>query len=250
MRTGEGNRRLWVFDFDGTLSLFVPDRNGARIHPSSLSLLKSLVADSGNRVAVLSTRTLEDLAPRVPLPELFLGGASGLEWRLPGGRRILPGEKAEKTLEEAREAVSMELARLSSFPGVDLEDKRWSVAVHYGHVAPKARRMLVPLIGNLKKYPGIRIFEGREAVEVQFIRSADKSFGLRRLCRLLDIDPSEDWVFYAGDDENDAVAMRWVVSKKGMAVAVGDRVRVPGIRNVAGPARLASLVREIAGLDG
>jgi trehalose 6-phosphate phosphatase len=240
-------RRLWVFDFDGTLSRLVPDRDAAKLHPASRALLKILLADSRNGVAVLSSRTLEDLASRIPIQGLFLGGASGLEWRLPGGHRIRPGDKAEKRLEEVRKAVFPELRRLSAFPGVDLEDKRWSMAVHFRRVMPEAVCMLVPLLQDLKKCPGIRVYEGPSAAEVQFFPSVNKSFGVRRLCRFLRFDPSGGRIFYAGDDENDAVAMRWVRSKKGTAIAVGNRIRLPGVPAVDGPADLARAVGELAG---
>jgi trehalose 6-phosphate phosphatase len=234
-----------VFDFDGTLSPLVPDRGAARLHPESRALLKSLAAESGNRVAVLSSRSLEDLASRIPVPGLFLGGGSGLEWRLPGGHRIRPGDKAEERLEAAREAVLPDMTRILAFPGVDLEDKRWSVAVHFRRVLPEALCMLHPLLRDLKKHPGIRVYEGPAAAEVQFFPSVNKSFGVRRLCRLLRLDPAEDRIFYAGDDENDVVAMRWVISKQGTAIAVGDRVRLPGVLRVDGPVGLARAVRDL-----
>ena len=240
-------RRLWVFDFDGTLSPLVPDRNAARLHPASRAMLKELAADSRYRVAVLSSRSLEDLAPRVPVPGLFLGGGSGLEWRLPQGHWIRPGEKAERKLAEARKAVLPELTRISAFPGVDLEDKHWSLTVHFRSVVPEALCMLVPLIQDLKKCPGIRVYEGPFAAEVQFFPSVNNSFGVRRLCRFLRFYPSGGGIVYAGDDENDAVAMRWVVSKKGTAIAVGDGIRVPRVLHVDGPVSLVRAVRGMAG---
>jgi trehalose-phosphatase len=240
-----GSPRMWVFDFDGTLSPLVPDRNAARLHPESRALLKYLAAEPRNRVAVLSSRSLEDLVPRIPIPGVFLGGGSGLEWRLTGGHRIRPGEQAEKRLEAAREAVLPDITRIRAFPGVDLEDKRWSVAVHFRRVLPEALCMLLPLLRDLKKHPGIRVYEGTSAAEVQFFPSVNKSFGVRRLCRLLGLDPSKDRIFYAGDDENDAVAMRWVLSRRGTAIAVGNRVRVPGVLRVDGPVGLARAVREL-----
>jgi trehalose 6-phosphate phosphatase len=242
MRAG-GFRRLWVFDFDGTLSPLVPDRNDARLHPASRALLKELAADPWNRVAVLSSRSLEDLASRVPVPRLFLGGGSGLEWRLPAGHRIRPGEEAERRLEEARRPVLAALARLAAFRGVEVEDKRWSVAVHFRRVLPEDLPMISPLIRNLKDHPGIRVFEGAAVMEVQFFASANKSFGIRTLCRFLGFDPSGGRIFYAGDDENDAMAMRWVISKKGAAVVVGGRIRLPGVRCVDGPSGLVRAVR-------
>lgn len=247
MKREGGYRRLWVFDFDGTLSSLVPDRNAARLHPASRVLLKDLAKDPRNRIAVLSSRSLDDLSSRLPIPGLFLGGVSGLEWRLPAGHRIRPGDAAERKLEEVRESVLPELARLSAFPGVDLEDKRWSVAVHFRRVLPEALSMLRPLILDLKSRGGIRIFEGPAVADVQFFPSANKSFGVRRLCGVLKLDPAAGPIFYAGDDENDAMAMRWVISKKGKAVVVGDRIRVRGARYVDGPPDLARVVREMAG---
>ncbi|HEX2709375.1 MAG TPA: hypothetical protein VHM68_00855, partial [Candidatus Deferrimicrobium sp.] len=49
----------------------------------------------------------------------------------------------------------------------------------------------------------------------------------------------------AGDDENDAVAIRWVLSKGGDGIVVGNRISVPHARHVEGPAGLARAVREL-----
>jgi trehalose 6-phosphate phosphatase len=250
LKPGSGYRRLWVFDFDGTLSPLVPDRNSARLHPTSRALLKELAGDPANRVAVLSSRSLEDLASRVPFPNLFLGGGSGLEWRLPAGHRIRPGEDAERRLEVARGAVLPVLERVSSFPGVELEDKRWSLAVHFRAVRPEELPRLFPLVRDLKSIPGVRVFEGPAVAEVQFLPSADKSFGIRKLCRFLRFFPSGGRIFYAGDDENDAVAMGWVISRKGTAIAVGNRIRLPGVRIVEGPVALSRAVRALSGPAG
>ena len=79
-------------------------------------------------------------------------------------------------------------------------------------------------------------------------RQVNKSFGVRRLCRLLGVDPSKTRLLYAGDDENDAVAMRWVLRKGGIAFCVGNRIRIPCVRVVEGPVDLARAVRELAAI--
>jgi trehalose 6-phosphate phosphatase len=220
---------LWVFDFDGTLSPLVPDRHEAELHPMCRELLKELSERPGHFAAVLSSREIEDLVGRVPLPRVLLGGASGLVWRFPGGHRLRPGDPAEARREEAASALAPLLSRLSSFPGVEVEDKE-------------------PLLDELGQTPGIRVFRGPSAVEVQLLGHVSKSFGVRRLCRFLGFDPSRGQLLYAGDDENDAVAMRWVLRKGGIAVAVRTNLRVRGARFVEDPAALARTVRELAGL--
>lgn len=241
-------RRLWVFDFDGTLSPIVPDRDTAQLHPASRALLRDLSEQRGDIVAVLSSRALSDLMFRVPLPKVFLGGGSGVEWRFPGGHRIgmTAGEK-----ERAETVRSVLLPLLAEFPqveGVEIEDKYWSLSIHYRKVSPVDIPALDPLLNRLSTIPLIRMLTGPCVTEIQVLEEVNKSVGVERLCRLLRYDPTRGGILYAGDDENDAVAMRWVLARKGTAVTVGAGARVPGSRAVTGPSGLARSVRRIAGI--
>jgi trehalose-phosphatase len=243
---GTGYRRLFAFDFDGTLSLIVPVRTDARMHPSCRSLLRDLVRVPRTLVAVLSSRSLEDLFSRLPLRGLFLGGGSGLEWRLPGGQRIRPGREEEMGMEEARALLSPVLGKISSIPGVDIEDKRWSIAVHFRNVSGAGLESLVPLLNEVRRGRGVRVFDGPSVAEIQLVPGWEKARGLQELCRYLRFDPSGGRIVYAGDDENDGTAMRWVLSRKGTALSVGMTPRVPGARVVSGPLSLTRAVRALA----
>ena len=240
-----GRRLLWVFDFDGTLSTIVPDRSEARLHRECERMLRFLVRSPWNGVAVLSSRMLDDIVARVPVPGVFVGGAGGLEWKLPGGHRFGPGTASEALLEKKRRAVSPILKEMASIPGVEVEDKRWSIAVHYRNAAPRSFRRRVSLLQQLRDRAGIKVYRGPEVVEVQLLGGGGKSAGVRRLCRLTDRDPSGERIVYAGDDEDDAVAIRWVLSKGGAGIVVGNRIRVPQARHVEGPADLARAVRQL-----
>jgi trehalose-phosphatase len=242
-----GTRRLWVFDFDGTLSPIVPDRTEAWLHAECARMLRFLAASPWNRVAVISSRALADVAARIPFPEIAVGGGSGLEWELPGGRRLGPDDAAEEALAANRRLVSTILAELGAVPGVDLEDKGWSVAVHFRNATPKSFRRRTRLLQQLRNRTGIKIYRGYEVVEVQFVRGGSKSAGLRRLCRLLGWDASREGVVYAGDDENDATAIRWVVGKGGTGIVVGNRIMLPRALSVAGPESLPRAVYAFSG---
>ena len=238
-------RSLWVFDFDGTLSSIVPDRTGARIHRECERMIRFLARSPRNRVAVLSSRKLDDIVSRVPVPGVFVGGGSGLEWMLPGGRRIVPGSASEALLAAKRRTVFPIIEEAASIPGVEVEDKRWSVAIHYRNASPRSFRRRASLLQRLGNRKGIKVFRGPEVLEVQMLGGGGKSAGVRRLCRLAGWDPSRERIVYAGDDENDAVAIRWVLSKGGDGIVVGNRITVPKARRVEGPADLARAVREL-----
>lgn len=246
MRGGKGYRRLFAFDFDGTLSPIVPVRTEARMHPASRRLLRDLAHAPRRLVAVLSSRSLEDLESRVFLARVYLGGGSGLEWRLPGGQRLQPGGDAAERVETARALLRPALEEISSVPGADIEDKRWSIAVHYRRVSPDARATLGRLLDGIRRREEVRMFDGPSVAEIMLLPGWEKSRGLESLCRFLRFDPSGGRIVYAGDDENDGTAMRWALSRKGIALAVGIRPRVSGARVVTGPVSLARAVRAIA----
>lgn len=246
--TGRRFRRLWVFDFDGTLSPIVPDRGAATLHPAGRSLLRDLSVQHDDFVAVLSSRALSDLMFRVPLPKIFLGGGSGVEWRFPGGQKIGMTAGEKERAETTRRSLLPLLAEFPKVPGVEVEDKNWSLAIHHRKVSPADIPALEALLGRLAIMSSIKVLSGPCVSEIQVLEEVDKSFGVERLCRLLRYDPTRGGILYAGDDENDAVAMRWVLARKGTAVSVGGRARVSGARNVTGPAGLARTVRRLAGI--
>mgnify|MGYP001388118972 CR=1 FL=1 len=238
-----GRRTLWVFDFDGTLSPFVPDRTEARLHRECERMLRFLARSPWNRVAVMSSRTLDDVVSRIPVPGVFIGGASGLEWQFPGGHRIGPGDASEALLERKRMAVSPVLREMASIHGVEIEDKRWSVAIHYRNASPRSFRKRTSLLQRLRDRTEIKLYRGYEVVEVQLVLGGGKSAGVRRLCRITDWDPPRERLVYAGDDENDAVAIRWVLSRGGTGIVVGSRITVPHAHHLEGPADLPTAVR-------
>jgi trehalose 6-phosphate phosphatase len=238
--------RLWIFDFDGTLAPLVPERDKAKLHPISLSLLYDLKEMPGQRVAVLSSRHLDDLVPRIPLPGLFLSGGSGMEWQLPDGPRLTFGDR--RKLDEIRNAILPRLKEIASLPGIELEDKEWSVAFHTRNADQVGEKEIFSRIEELQPGYQFGIFKGPEVIEVHFMTGVDKSYGVRTFCQLLKFDPSEGEIVYVGDDTNDARAMEWVDYLGGITVTVGDSPLISGSRVVGDQIALADEIREIAGL--
>lgn len=240
-------RWLWIFDFDGTLSPIVPDRSAAVMDPSCRRLLSDLLW-ARQQVAVLSSRSLDDLYPRIGIPGVYAGGGMGVEWRLPSGERRSYAEAFADDVEGARKAAYARMASIGDSLGVDVEDKYWTVSFHVRGLGEARKEEVRRELEALAGLHGLKIRAAPEAFEVLFSPTLDKSFGVSVLCRIVSRDAEKGRIVYAGDDENDAVAMDLVSHLGGVTISVA---RFPTSREsipVPDPPRLALLCRRIAGL--
>ena len=237
--------RLWVFDFDGTLCELGPNPAFVGLHPACRSLLEMLLGHSANRCAILSSRSLAGLAAAVDLPGLYRGGGSGAEWLLPGGEyRLMAGDRADE-LKLNRGRVMSEVRTWAGIPGVRLEDKWWSVAVHLRDAPPTSRCEAARRVRAWGQTQGLPVFAGPQVFELPLLAGLDKAFGLRALSALTRFDPAAGRVCYAGDDENDGTAVRQALQWGGAGIVVGSRPPDPGAEAVTGPAELARKVRQM-----
>lgn len=238
---------LWIFDFDGTLSPIVPDRNAATMDPACRRLLSDLLR-AGHRVAILSSRSLDDLYPRIGIPGVYAGGGMGVEWMLPAGEWHSYAETFSGDVAVKRDAASAGMERIGRTLGVDVEDKYWTVSFHVRGLKEEQKEEVRRELSTLADLQGLRIRSAPEAFEVLFSPMLDKSFGVSVLCRIVNWDTRQGRLVYAGDDENDAVAMELVAHLGGVTISVA---RSPAVRDTIlarDPAHLASVCRRMAGL--
>jgi len=180
---------LLAFDFDGTLAPVVPDRNAAQLRPETHGLLRTL--SLLYPCAVISGRARADVAARLAgIPLFAVVGNHGAEaGHGPVNRtRRLRLLAWKEILERA----------LGGAPGIELEDKRHSVAVHYRHAPCRAaaRHAVLKATSSLE---GARVFGGRAVVNVIPEDAPDKATAIRELVSRL----SSKLVVYAGDDRTD-----------------------------------------------
>lgn len=239
---------LWMFDFDGTLSPLVAERTAAELDPACREMLRRLAGVRGFHCAVISSRQLADVESRVDVPGIFLGGGSGLEWKLPSGRRRVPAADRMEKIRKIRKALIPEIMEWGRLPGVEIEDKQWSLAIHIRRATRQTRLELAVRLGHWQKSRNIRAFRGPAVFEIQLLPEVDKSFGVRAFCDLVDCPLGTARSVYAGDDENDAVAMQLVRGWGGTIVTVGEKAIVPGSDVVASPSELAKRINILAGL--
>jgi trehalose 6-phosphate phosphatase len=181
---------LCAFDFDGTLSPIVEDPDQAGMSDRTRDLLARLA-----RIypcVIISGRARADVLAKmngVPVADVI--GNHGAET----GAGIRGGRGAVAQWKQA-----LELA-LPGIPGVWIEDKGLSLAVHYRQAAPgsQARRRILEATRGLA---GARVFGGKRVVNLVLQGAPHKGKALAEERRRLGC----NWVLYVGDDENDEEA--------------------------------------------
>jgi trehalose 6-phosphate phosphatase len=241
---------LWVFDFDGTISEFVSSPAKAEIHQTCRDLLRDLAALPLHSVAVLSSRLLDDVITKADVPGVYLGGGSGMEWRRPTGERFVVEPNQTIQLNRSRQAILPALRILEQIPGIELEDKRWSVAIHVQRAPGVNKYVIEKYLSKLRSRGILCFFKGKDVFEIPFLVGLNKAFGVKKIAEILDFNHGANGMVYAGDDENDATAMKWVVQRGGMAFAVGKRAIIPAARYVSSPKELALEIRRLFKVKG
>ncbi len=198
-------RTLCAFDFDGTLSPIVehPDRAAMRV--KTRKLLRSLAALYP--CIVVSGRARADVIGKLSGANVSrIIGNHGAETETMPNPRQVEGWKA--TL--ARE--------LGELPGLWVEDKGLSLAVHYRQSEEKSevRRRIIEAARNLKN---VRVFGGKQVVNLVVDKSPDKGDALAAERARLGC----DWILYVGDDENDEDA--FALSGNIVPVRIGKKKR-------------------------
>jgi trehalose 6-phosphate phosphatase len=185
---------LLAFDFDGTLAPLVPDREGARIPRERRSLLRALALL--HPCAVVSGRARADVATRLEgIPLFAIVGSHGAE---PG---LGPRDRSRR--EQVVEWRRTLAAELSLVPGIDVEDKWFSVAVHHRLVPSRAGGRALALAAAAA-LSGARVVAGRGVVNVLPADAPDKGAAVERLSWRAARRP----VLYVGDDRSDEDAFR------------------------------------------
>lgn len=191
---------LVACDYDGTLAPIVDNPSDAHPHRESVAALRALASFPDTHVAVVSGRSLRDLATLSRLPEeIHLIGSHGSEFDA-GFLRELDDEQIA-----LRGKVTEELSAIAaSDPGFIIEMKPASVAFHYRNASPQAAdEALGKVWDGPAARPGVRCKEGKMVIELAVI-DTNKGTAVEKLRRQV----SADAVVFLGDDVTDEDAFK------------------------------------------
>lgn len=199
-------------DFDGTLAPIVDDPATARAVPESLVLLRRLAGLRRTHVAVVSGRSLADLATTVALPpSITLVGSHGAEREPHIGPA--PGPEARHVARRLADALDTVAAAV---PGARVERKPIGAALHYRAVDEVlVDGLLRAVVDGPGSAPGVEVKHGKKVVEL-CVLATDKGTAL---LELVDRFGATATVFI-GDDVTDEDAFT-VLGPDDLAVKVG-----------------------------
>lgn len=182
------SRVLVAFDFDGTLAAIVGNRSLAVLRPSTSKLLSRVC--TLYPCAVISGRGRKDVSSR-------LGGAN-VKY-IVGNHGLEPGTNLPRFEREVATVRPLLEKRLAALSGVDIEDKQYSLAIHYRRSRRKAdaRRAILAAAGAAAK--GMRIILGKHVVNLVPRGASTKGDALERVRAA----ERADTALYIGDDVTD-----------------------------------------------
>jgi len=183
-----GNRHLCLFlDYDGTLMPIVQRPQDTALSMETRELLKTLSKSDRCELAIISGRALPDVKKLVGLKNITYVGNHGMEiegLNLNFRHPVPTGYKSD-----LKQISTILHQALAGTDGVIIEDKGYSISIHYRLVDPK----IIPLVK--------RSFEKVVSAYVQ-----RKRIAVREGKMVLEVRPSLDW------DKGKAVL--WLLEKK------------------------------------
>ena len=217
-----GKRAAVFLDYDGTLTPIAARPELAIMTPEMRETVRELA--SVCVTAIVSGRGLADVAALVKLEELIYSGNHGFEISTPGTSSV-HNEKG-KPFMEAVAAISRAIEeRIADIDGSIVENKTYSLSVHYRLVAPDRVPEIERIVDtaltdyiNLHKRHGKKVFEIRPKIDW------DKGKAVLLLLQTLHLDGDDVVPIYVGDDITDEDAFR-ALKGRGIGVLVGTEAR-------------------------
>jgi len=137
---------------------------------------------------------------------------------------------------------------LDQFDGVALENKEWTLTIHYRLADDAIIPRLQAVVEHAAERSGLVVMKGKKVFEVRPPVNIDKGTAIQRLARQLGGFNAESSVLFAGDDTTDEDAFRMLRADLPHAITihVGDDPNTAAEFTLATPAHVRALLERIA----
>lgn len=219
---------LVALDVDGTLAPIVQRPEDAAVPAETRRVLVALDSRPGVVVAVVSGRAAAAATAVVGLPGLWVIGNHGAETVAPDGTLTVDPLVApfRSTIASAAESLA---APTRAVAGARLENKTWTLTIHYRRVADAAGvATLEAAITKAGREFGLTLHRGKQVFELRPPVLVNKGTALLRLAHDLRADAPGAALLYSGDDVTDEDAFRALRSELPAAVTIRVAGEEPG----------------------
>jgi trehalose 6-phosphate phosphatase len=209
-----------LLDIDGTLLDLMPTPRQVWVPPGLANTLDRLLTRTSGALALVSGRSLNDIDLIFAPAQFPAVGGHGAEMRLmaAGEAAVIHAPPMDKELKRRLAAI----ARLS--PGILLEDKGYSLALHY-RLAPHAERAIYEAVSliraDLPDAP-IEVLPGKCVFEIKHA-GFTKASGVRELMTREPFKGRRP--LFIGDDVTDESVFAIMPEFDGLSFSVGRRAK-------------------------
>jgi len=212
--TDPSGRWSLFLDFDGTLVELAPTPEAIVVPPRLPSLLRVLSMRFDGALALVTGRSLSNLDRHLGL-SLPAAGQHGAQ------RRLVPDQPVAEHPVPALDTVRYRVSGLAGdWPGLVVEDKGSTLAVHYRGV-PEAKREVTALLDELARASSgeLELLTGKSVCEVR-PAGANKGAALEAFLR----EPpfAGRMPLMVGDDVTDEAGFAAALNAGGAAIKVGE----------------------------
>lgn len=203
----DGRPLVLFLDIDGTLAPIAARPEEACIPDSTRNILRDLTALSDTHVVATSGRAASDAGRLLGVESAWIVGNHGVEIAAPG-EEIVARPDVVAFADRVAAAYAQCIAIGRDIPGVIVEDKRWSLSVHYRMADPRMVTALSIQIAAVARQHGLQLTYGRKVFELRAPVDVDKGTAALDVARRLGaLGPGASLVC-AGDDRTDEDAFR------------------------------------------
>ena len=228
-----GSPLVIMLDIDGTLCDIVEKPGDACVPPHASNVLRELnkLVDKDVHVALVTGRSVADARRMIGFDGVVIYGNHGSERASRSGTVRAPdGWKAVEQVVSTAAAAIADVTR--DFPGARLEDKRYSLSLHYRDIAMSREAELHERVAEATRDMGVVVANGKCVLNVTPQGVPDKGdAALEVLASVAGGGTANSSVLFAGDDVTDEdafVALRQLPDA--VTVRVGESARPTAAR--------------------
>jgi len=218
----KGKNPVFFLDYDGTLTPIVERPELAVISESMKNTVLQL--SKKFKTAIVSGRMREDVEKLAQIKDIFYAGSHGFD--IKGSGISMIHKEAEEIIPLINETITSFKQQFSNVEGVIIEEKKFSVAVHYRLVKDEQLILKIRQFVNktVDSHSSLRVMNGKKVFEILPAIDWNKGMAVRWIMKALNVSWEDSCVVYIGDDTTDEDAFR-VVSSRGVGILVSDQAR-------------------------